>query len=719
MALGAIPPEQLLRARIKLRPHARFHRHLYRGQAWYVLQDEASGRAHRLSPAAYDLVSRFDGRRTLAELQAEAARGAGEDGPTPEELIGIVATLYRADLVTADSLPDLEELATRGATQRRQRLRQYFFNPLALRFPLLDPDAFLARLAAALAGVPRWAWIVAWLAVTMTGLAIAATGWKTLSEGALDRIFSMGNLAVLWLTYPVVKAIHELAHGVAIRRYGGQVHEMGVMLLVMVPVPYVEASAAAAFPSRRARMLVGAAGVLTELFLAGLAMIGWALLEAGALRSVCFNVALIAGVSTLFFNGNPLMRFDGYYVLADLLEIPNLSQRSTGYLGYLLKRYAFGVREAISPATSRGEARWLLGYGVASGVYRLFIIAGIVLIVSTKFFFVGILLALWAVYAMVLRPLAAAALFVVRSPQLAARRRHALAVSGAGLTLFALLLFALPLPQWTRTEGVVWAPESSQVRAATACWIGKVSSPAGQAVRKGDALIECHDPELATRVRVLEAQLAELQARDLAYFVDSRLQLDVVREEIALTQARLADARARLGALVARSPADGRFVMPRPADAPGRFVQRGEVMGWVLEPGPATVRVAVDQADVDLVRAATRAVALKPADRIGESIAGRVVREVPGASDRLPSLALGVPGGGPFGVDPRSLGNEKEEAAPKSVTPVFQFDVEAPAAAALDGLGMRVFIRFDHPPEPIARQCYRAVRRMMLKLFEV
>ena len=565
-----------------------------------------------------------------------------------------MATLYRADLVTADARPDLEELAARGSRLRRQRLMQYFLNPLALRLPLIDPDRILARAAAALAPVPGWAWVSAWMAVVAAGAAVAATNWDTLTDGFLDRVFSFGNLFALWLAYPLVKLLHETAHGLAIRRYGGQVHEMGIMLLVLVPVPYVEASAAAAFASKRARMLVGAAGILTELFLAGAAMILWALVEPGPLRAVLFNVALIGSVSSLFLNGNPLLRFDGYYVLADWLEIPNLGTRSNAYLGYLAQRRLFGLRDAASPAATPGEARWLLAYGLLSAAYRVVIVVGIVLLVASRFFFVGVLLAIWGAALMLVRPVAQGAMFLVSSPQLEGRRRQAVTAVLGIAAVAALLIFVVPAPQWTRTEGVVWAPERSHVRAGTACFVRAVLADPGQPVSRGQPLLECEDPELAASVRVLQAQLAELRSRDLAYFVQSRLHADVVREEIAVVEARLAEARRRQASLVMASPADGRFVMPGAADAPGRYAQRGEPLAYVIEPGEATVRVVVDQSEVDLVRASTRSVAVRPADRVAEVWPATVSREVPGAAERLPSLALAVQGGGRFGLDPRA-----------------------------------------------------------------
>ena len=711
--------QQLMQLRVRLRSHARIHRHEYRGQDWYVIEDRVSGRAHRVGPAARVVLELLDGTRTLGQALEEARRRLGDEAPSPDELIQLVGVLYRADLLSADTRPDLEELAARGARLRGVQLKQYFLNPLALRFALLDPDRMLARLAAALAPVPRAAWILVWLAVVCTGGAIAASHWTTLSDGFVDRILSTENLLVLWFCYPVVKLLHEIAHGVAIRRYGGQVHEMGVMFLVLVPVPYVEASAAAAFPSKRARMLVGAAGVLTELFIAGAALIVWALVEQGAVRAVCFNIAAIAGISTLLFNGNPLMRFDGYYVFADWLEIPNLAQRANAQLGYIVQRYVFGLREASSPASARGEAPWLLAYGIASFCYRIFITFGIVLMVAAKYFFIGVLLAIWGALIMIARPILIGAWYVAAAPQLAHQRGRALGIVLGALALVALFLFVVPAPQWTRAEGVVWVPEQAQLRAQGGCWLRAVLAKPGERVKAGTALLECEDPELATNVRVLEAQLLEMRARDMAYFVESRLQLDMVREEIANTEAKLADARKRLAALNFVSPVEGVFVMDSPADAPGRYARRGELVGYVVEDGPATVRAVVEQDDIDLVRGATRAVALKPADRVSETIAAKVRREVPGASDRLPSAALSVAGGGNFGVDPRESSDAESAERPKVLTPVFQFDLEVPAEAGLRELGMRVFVRFEHEPAPLGVQAYRAVRRLLLRRFEV
>ena len=180
--------------------------------------------------------------------------------------------------------------------------------------------------------------------------------WQELSSDVTDRVLSTENLFLLAFIYPFSRLFHEFGHAYAVKRWGGEVHEMGVMLIVFMPLPYVDASWSSAFPEKSRRMFVGAAGIMVDIFLASAAIIVWVLAEPGAVRAVAYNVIFVAGLSTLLLNGNPLLRFDSYYILADFLEIPNLADRANKYLGYLIKRYLLRIKDSISSRTgSRRE----------------------------------------------------------------------------------------------------------------------------------------------------------------------------------------------------------------------------------------------------------------------------------------------------------------------------------------------------------------------------
>ena len=704
--------------RPRLRSHAQVHRHLYRGAVWYVLQHHGSGQFHRFTPVANAVIGLMDGQRTMQQIWELACERLGDEVPSQSELIKLLAELHRADVLQADVPIDMREQHSRRKAHARRRLKQYIGNPMSLRFPLCDPDRVLTTMVAALRPLLGAAGALLWGATVLAALVLLALNWRAFSDGMLDRVFSVENLLMAGLLFPLVKAAHELGHGLAVKARGGEVHEMGVMLLLFVPIPYVDASAASAVADKRWRMLVGAAGMLTELFIAALAMIAWAFLDAGIARAVVYNIILIAGVSTLVFNGNPLLRYDGYYILSDYLEIPNLGQRANAYLGYLVKRYGFHLADVQSPVVAPGERAWFIGYALASFAYRMVIMVAIALMVAGKFFLFGVAMALWYVYSSLLLPLGKMVDYLARNPALGRRRRRAWTVSAATVALAALALFWLPAPQYTRAEGVVWAPEEAQLRASAAGELRRVVATPGQRVRKGELLIESDDAELLARVAVQQAELQALEARAAAT-LNNPVQADIVQQQIAHAGVALELARQHLAESRVRSPADGVFVMPAARDAPGRYVERGELLGYVLGDAAGTVRVAIAQADADLVRQGARRIGLRVVGEVGTVVEGRVLREVPAATDRLPSMTLSLQGGGAIGLDPGQRSDGADGQTPLTLQTLFVMDVALPPAYRVGELGRRVYVRFEHAPSPLGRQWYRAARRLFLRKFNV
>ena len=697
----------------RIRAHAQIHRHSYRGEVWFVLQDHASGRSHRFSPAAYQFIGLMDGERTVQELWEAACLQLADDAPTQEDVIRMLGQLHAADALLADVPPDSREVFQRSQRQERLEWKRRFWTPLALRFPLLDPDRFLERTMRYVDPLFGWFGILLWLGVVGTGAVLAGVHWRELTEDFADRVLAPTNLLVLWLAYPVVKALHELGHAYATKRWGGEVHEIGIMLLVLTPVPYVDATAAWGFRDKRRRMVVGAAGIVVELFLGALALFVWASAQPGVVHAIAYNVVLITGVSTLLFNGNPLLRFDGYYVFSDAVEIPNLGTRANRYLGYLAQRYLFGSRDAHSPAESRGERVWMTVYGLASFAYRVFIMFVIILFIAGKFFTIGVLLAIWAVVTQIAIPVGKAIGHLASSPGLRRNRRRAVGVSVAVAVALLLLLFVAPAPSWTRAEGVVWVPEEAQVRAGTDGFVERLIAVPDTVVVRGQPLIEAADPLLPTQIAVLEAQLLELEVKYDALMQEDRVQAALVREEMVAATASLARTRERASELMLKSAASGRFVVPNASDLPGRFVAKGQLVGYVVEPKVLTVRVAVGQDDIGLVRERIRDVEVVMTEWGASPVHATLRREVPGGSQQLPTAALGSGGGGPFAVDPR------DKQGVTALERVFQLELALPEEMRSPYLGARVFVRFNHGWEPVGLQAYRALRRLFLRRFDV
>jgi len=697
--------------RPRLRGHVRIRRHHYRGELWYVLEDRVSRRLHRFNPAAHYVIGLIDGQRTVQEIWHSAVRRFGDDAPTQDELIRLLGQLHAADVLQADAAPDVAELLRRAATARRRSWMQKYLSPFSIRIPLLDPDRFLERWLPLYRPLFTWGAAFVWLAVVGAALVLAGTHWHELTENLSDRVLAPRNLLILALVFPVVKLLHEFGHACATRAWGGEVHEMGVMLLVFMPIPYVDASASGAFPEARRRAVVGAAGMMVETFLAAIALFLWLEAEPGAARAVLYDVMLIAGVSTVVFNGNPLLRFDGYYILCDLLQMPNLRQRGQQYLLHLVERRLFGVRSPEFDASER-ERGWLALFTVASFIYRLLVMFAIALFVASEYFVVGVMLALWVAASSIVWPIVKAVGYLASHPRLQRRRQRAVVVSALAAGALLVFLFAVPVPLWTHAEGVTWAPDEAIVNARTDGFVRRVLAAPGSYVHRGRPLIETEDPQLAPRIRSLEAQMRLLEVRAQAELQQDKVKREITLEEMKSVRAELSLARERAGELIIVSGADGVFALDSVQDLPDRYLRKGQQVAFVVHPGLARVRVIVSQDDVDLVRARTREVRVKIAGHTGETHEARLLREVPAASSRLPNLALATVGGGRVPVDPR------QGDGPVALQGWFEFELEL-AGERARSLGARVYVRFDHGYEPVAFQAWRALRRLFLRRFDV
>lgn len=699
--------------RPKLKSHAEIYRHHYRGELWYVLQDCATGRFQRFNPIAYFFIGLMDGQRTVQEIWDLARIRFKEESPTQEEVIHLLSQLHSVDILQSDVMPDTEEILRRFEKRRHGRWKQNLRNPLFMRFSLFDPEKFLGRFQKYAKPFFSWKGAILWLAVVCPAVFTAGMHWPELTQNITDRILAPANLILMWFIFPILKTFHEFAHGFAVKTRGGEVHEMGIMFLVFTPIPYIDASSASAFREKKDRILVGVSGMAVEVFLAAISLFIWVNIEPGLVRSVAYNVIFIAGVSSILFNGNPLLRYDAYYILSDLLEIPNLGPRGSRYVGYLFQRYLLGIRDAEPPPSSSGERFWFVVYTVSSLIYRISIYVAIVLFIAGKFFFIGVLFACWALVSMVVLPSAKGIKFLITSPRIRGKRGKAILTASLllGSVIVALFLFKVPLS--TCTEGVLWVPEKSFVRAKTEGFVNRLLKKPGERVEYGMPLIECIDPLLVAQVRVLESKLIELRAIYDFQILSDRVKAEMTQEEIKHITEKLRDIREREQDLTIRSETEGTFIVPMPQDLPGRFLKRGELVGYVLERSTVSARVVVAQADVDLVRQRTHKVQLRFPETLSKCLTGIVQREVPAATDQLPGRALTQDGGGPIAIDPR------DRLGVKAFQKVFLFDIEIPGYEGFYNPGGRVYVRFDHGKEPLPWRWYRALRQLFLKKFNV
>jgi putative peptide zinc metalloprotease protein len=701
----------------KLQPRIRNHneilRHVYRGEIQYVLHNHSTGEVYRFPPAVYRLIGMMDGRRTVQQIWEKAIAYYGEEAPDQHEVLQLLSRLFAANVLICDVRPDVAQLllqsreAELSPVQKRVQGNVLFF-----RIPLTDPEKFLAasmQVAHILFSLPFFLFGM----VLMTGaLAQLWLNWNEFTTDVFLKVLSLENIFLLFLIYPVVKSVHELGHGYAVKRWGGEVHEMGVMILLFMPLPYIDATSATSFSSKWQRVAVGAAGMYMELLLAAIAVLCWVGFEPGLARTVTYNVIIIGGVSTILFNGNPLVKFDGYYILSDILEIPNLGQRSLGYLGHLLNRYLLGIEGSEFRVSSTAEKLLLVVYGVASFSYRVVLAMVILFAVAGKYLVLGSCLAIFAAWSMLVLPVIRKIRNFMTDDLYHRRRQQALFRMFAIVAIPLLLILLVPLPHLSVTEGVVWLPEESYLRFGGDGEVMKILAQPDSTVQAGEVLVECSDPLLLARLAVQRSRLREYRLRYNAVLPVDQTEAEIIKEQIAPLEQLIARYSKQVHEMTVISPITGRFVIPHHLDMIGRFVKKGELLGYVLSPGD-TVRVAVRQQDIDLVRNAGADIELRTLADPAVTWRGGVLREVPGATNTLPSEILGTVGGGAILSDP---GDAKGTG---TFEKIFVFDIQLEKSMQSVAVGKRIFVKFNHGPKPLAVRLYRAIRQLFLKRLHV
>jgi len=694
----------------QLRHNVTVHAHRYRGKRWYVLEDHITGQIRRLSPQSYLIVGLMNGQRTVDQLWDISSHRLGEEMPTHEEMLQLLSSLYQANLVRMDISGDVSELFERGKEAVKKRWMAKLKSPLSIKIPLVDPERFLASTQKYTKFIFSYYFLAIWCLLVISMLVLAGQHWDELTENVSDRILAADNLLLLWLIYPLIKLLHELGHGYCIKRGGGESHELGIMLLVLLPMPYIDASSSSAFANKKQRMLVGSAGILVELFIASLAMLVWVSAETGLAKSIAYNIIFIAGVSTILVNGNPLLRFDGYYILADYLEIPNLGQRANQYWGWLSKRILFGVKGNASPAYDKREALWLFFYGVSALIYRLFLMITIVLFVAQKYFFIGVILAVWSVIGTFIWPNLKMLAKVWKDSDVLSGSRNPTVMMLMSAGVIVILLGVIPFPLSTSIEGVVQIDEKRRVLARENCFVKLVHKQSGDLVQKDDLLVSCENRQLLTAQQSLQRQLAEASAQRQGVW-DDPVQLKIYDDELERLSSELSESQERVKSLNLYAEAEGTWSIKNAVDLPGRFVKRGDLIGHVMTDNNIKVRGMIPEPDIEHVRGHVESVyALKASDLYSE-LKPASWHVFPAASKQAVSPVLTEAGGGYIKTDPT---DSNQQTLQQFFLVTFEFD-HLPETHVEE----RIFLQFEHPPEALIFRTYRLVRRTFLTYFDV
>lgn len=495
--------------RAELRGSVTAHRQFFRGEPWVIVRDRFSSDWYRISPVAYDFLCRLSSRQTVAEVWEACLQVDPHGTLTQEEVVQLLGQMNLANLIQVDQGALAESLFERFSKRVSSERKAAILGFLSIKVPLLDPDRWLDRMHTPIR------WLFSPLGACIY-LSLLLWGVKAVMDNA-DRVFDQtsgllapSNLGLLYVGFLIAKLLHELGHAALCKRFGGEVHKLGVMFLIFAPMPYVDATSAWGLRSRAERILVGLGGVMVELAVAAVAAIVWAHSAPGTWHALAYNIMFVASVSTLVFNLNPLLRFDGYHLLVDLLDVPNLFQRSREQLRFLAEHFLFRLPHAQGAARTPTEA-WLLPlYGVASILYWLALMSTIVVFVAGQYLELGILLAFVLIFTSVLMPLGKFLIYITHSPRLGAYRARAVTVSSAAVGGLLVVLTLVPMPDRVRVPGVLEAEHSRALHSeADGFFVELLARPGGR-VSQDQPLLQLSNRDLDREIEAARMRRDEV-----------------------------------------------------------------------------------------------------------------------------------------------------------------------------------------------------------------
>ena len=690
----------------RLRPHVQISRQQYRGRRWHVVHDPSSNQFYRLNPIAHDLVGMLDGTREVEEAWKASLQKFGALAPTQNEVIQLISQLYSANLLSVDAPPETDQLLRRGRERVKKKVAAQAIGIMYFKIRMFNPDRLLTLAEPILRPVLNMWGFIAWCVLLVAAMVTVLPEWERLVKGFDDLRGDPAQWVWIGIVFVVTKAFHEFGHGVICKRHGGQVPEFGFMLLVLFPSPYVDASSTWAFSNKWKRMSVGAGGMLFELFLASLAAFVWVTGQPGELSTkLAYNVMLTASISTVLFNANPLMRFDGYYILADLLEIPNLAQRSNKMLSHLAQKYLYRLRNLTPPSSQRGEQALLVIYGLAAMAYRVFLFVTITLYVMGQLFAIGLVLAVWTAAAWFIIPVGKFIHWHAASPQHSEHRVRGWAVSLALIAVGVTLIGLVPFPDRRRGFGVVESIDRTPVTLGTEGFVEQVYKRPGDRVVKGDPIATLINPELMLRREAILAQLEEFKVQERAARSASEPgAVDIAKDRIRVANENLAEIERLVTELVVRAPHDGIVAGGDPEMRLGAFVKRADFLCEVVEPQNLRITAVMDQRQAGWLFTDSRqtlpvSVRLYSSpERVFEGVGNPYVEA---GQKLLPSAALSFVGGGTAEPEAQDESGRvaKRPWFPVRITADLPLDLVAAAYP-----GERVKVRFSLPPKPLMSQ---------------
>jgi len=598
-----------------LRPDLIFQQQVFKGESYFVIKDPLSLMYFRLQPEEAFLLQLLVGRRSLKDVLEPFHQAYPNTQRTPQELIQFCNQLARGGLlnIPARSFVDFAKQKPKGQHSVFMIWIKMISKILFFKIPLLDPSPWLGKMVHAI----RFAWhpYFVWSCILFyaSTLVWVLVNWADINAYASSTsFFTPQSFLLIWFAMLFIKTCHEFGHATTCRRFGGEVHEMGVCCICMMLCGYVDASDAWMMKKKAHKVYTTIAGIFTELMLAAIATYLWHTLAPGMAQDLMFRAMLIASINTIFFNMNPLMKFDGYYVLSDLLEIPNLRTKAITYCSYHLQKFLFGYRNTLQEQMLEGESRRFvfIGYAIAAYLYMATVIYGLSQVFGRfleqfelKEF--GLVIGIAAQISFLLSPIFKIfydafkpGTHIVMIEPVWKR----LTKWGVGLVFIFSLMFVWPTHFHVKTQAIAFPKYYHMANTAIPGFIERIDVQTAQAVSAGTRLAKLKNIDIETHLILAEQNLAVAQAQ-LAHaeYAPERNEATPASLALATAHTEYLEALRQYHELTLYSPIDGVVATKDLNQKLGSYVEAQAPIIEIFNPTPLLLLIPITEEQVSML----------------------------------------------------------------------------------------------------------------------
>lgn len=698
---------------ISLAPAVVIQTQKLRGQLWFTLKDPYNDNFYKVTKENFQFIKCFIVEKTVQQVWETYVEEYPELAPSREEVTLIIAQLHGANLLFFENDADNHEIFNYIKNQQRKEFYSKITSILYFRLPLWNPNSFLTKVNDWTSRVSAIPIILLWAMVLFAG------GWAFLANlGSIydkaQGVISLNNLPWLYLCLGIMKLIHEFAHGLLCKRYGGNVKKFGLMFLLFTPLPYVDVTSSWSFKNRWHRIWVGAAGISIELFIASIGAIIWSQTGPGLLNSVCFNLMLIGSLSSIVFNGNPLLRFDAYYVLSDYLEIPNLYQRAQVQCLYIAEKYLLRSKNIISTTFDDRESNILVSYGVASFIYLMIVSVGISLFLLDNWFPIGLISISALLLTKFLMPYLKLLKYITTSPNIAYRAWAYALVVGIPVVLIALVML-VPIFNNIKAPGSIEVGDSRVYYNVVEGKLNQLKVKSGDYVKTGQVLMVLDNPDLLTAKIVKQGEIQEARLKYRLALFQAHNEIVSSEQKMLELQDEFNEIDRKLSLLTVKASHDGIWVAPDIYEFSGNWVMRGKILGQLVSAGHLRFSAVITQEQAnELFKNKPNIGTLKLEGQSGQTLEVSDLAIVPYHSDKLSSAALGWAGGGDI---PTNM-NDKDGVQTRETFFYIRGNLPLTLPEKFVALhGQSGFLLIPLPPVPLAMQISKFFRQMLQKRY--